>query len=319
MALTKEIHEELYYKMVLARKFEETAVRLFTEGKVHGPAHFCIGQEGAAIGVPSALEKEDYILQTHRGHGEGIGKGMDIKKMLAEFRGKEWGYCKGKGGSMHIANLELGSLGANGIVGGGIPLATGAALTQQYKNKDNITVCFFGDGASNEGAFHESLNLSSVWKVPVLWVCTNNKYGLSNHISDGMNISDISIRAKSYGMKSITLDATDVVKVYEETRKAKKYVLKNGPMLMVLNTHRWMGHSKVDPQVYRAKEDIEEAKKHCPIKTHEKYLLENKIMTKEELEALTARADADIQEAYDYAEQSPDPSINDIFTDVYAG
>ena len=241
-----------------------------------------------------------------------------LKKCSLNSAGRNGATVKEKGGSMHIANLELGSLGANGIVGGGIPLAVGAALTQQYKNRDNITVCFFGDGASNEGAFHESLNLSSVWDLPVLWVCTNNKYGLSNHISEGMNITDISIRAKSYGMKAVSLDGSDVIKVYEETLKAKEYVKKNGPMLMVLNTYRWMGHSKVDPQVYRSKEDLEEARSHDPIKTHEEFILKNKICTKKEMEALVAKADADIQEAYDFAEESPFPSIENIFEDVYA-
>ncbi|MBI9103811.1 MAG: thiamine pyrophosphate-dependent dehydrogenase E1 component subunit alpha [Spirochaetales bacterium] len=318
MKLSKEKHKELYLKMVQTRNFEETAARLFIEGKVHGTAHFCIGEEATGVGVCSALEVEDYILQTHRGHNQGIGKNMDINRMMAEFLGKETGYCKGKGGCMHIADFSVGSLGANGVVGGGLPIATGAALKQKYNKENNITVCFFGDGASNEGAFHESLNLASVWKLPVLFVCTNNYYGMSTHINKSMNIEDISIRATSYGMKGIALDGNDVVNIYEETEKAKKYVLENGPMLMVLNTYRWMGHSKSDAQLYRSKDEVAEWKVKCPIKRHREYILENKIMTEAELDKLDIQAVTDIKNAVDFAEKSPEPKIENIFDDVYA-
>ncbi|MBI9106783.1 MAG: thiamine pyrophosphate-dependent dehydrogenase E1 component subunit alpha [Spirochaetales bacterium] len=318
MKLSKEIHKELYLKMNQTREFEETAARLFVEGKVHGTAHFCIGEEATGVGVCSALEVEDYILQTHRGHNQGIGKNMDINKMMAEFRGKATGYCKGKGGCMHIADFSVGSLGANGVVGGGLPIATGAALKQKYNKEKNITVCFFGDGASNEGAFHESLNLASVWKLPVLFVCTNNLYGMSTPVSKSMNIEDISIRAASYGIKGIALDGNDVVNIYEETLKAKEYILENGPMLMVLNTYRWMGHSKSDAQIYRTKDEVKEWKEKCPIKQHKKFILENKIMTEDELVAIGKQAVEDIEKAVEFAENSPEPRIEDIFDDVYA-
>ena len=261
---------------------------------------------------------EDYILQTHRGHNQGIGKNMDINKMMAEFRGKETGYCKGKGGCMHIADFSVGSLGANGIVGGGIPIATGAALKQKYNKEKNITVCFFGDGAANEGAFHESLNLASVWKLPVLFVCTDNKYGMSTSTKKSMAIDDISIRAKSYGMKGIHLDGNDVVNIYNETIKAKKYILENGPMLMVLDTYRWMGHSKSDAQIYRTKEEVNAWKEKCPIKRHREYLLAEGIMTEAELETLDNQAEEDIRKAVEFAENSPEPKIENIFDDVYA-
>ncbi len=308
----------MYLKMVQTRKFEEKAARLFVEGKVHGTAHFCIGEEATGIGVCSALENDDYILQTHRGHNQGIGKNMDINKMMAEFLGKETGYCKGKGGCMHIADFSKGSLGANGIVGGGIPLAVGAGLSQKYLKKDNITVGFFGDGASNQGAFHEALNLASVWKLPVLFVCTNNYYAMSTHVSKSMNIDDISIRAKSYGIKGLALDGNDVVKIYEETVKAKKYVKENGPMLMVLNTYRWMGHSKSDAQAYRTKDEVKEWKEKCPIKRYNEYLIKEGIATAKELEELDARAAKDIDAAVEFAENSPEPVIENIFDDVYA-
>jgi len=318
MKLSNEIHKELYLKMVQTREFEETAARLFVEGKVHGTAHFCTGEEATGVGVCSALEDSDYILQTHRGHNQGIGKNMDINKMMAELLGKSTGYCKGKGGCMHIADFSVGSLGANGIVGGGIPIATGAALKQQYNNEKNVTVCFFGDGAANEGSFHESLNLASVWDLPLIFVCTNNLYGMSTHINKSMNIEDISLRATGYGIKSISLDGNDVVKIYEETLKAKEYVLKNGPILIVLNTYRWMGHSKSDPQIYRTKDEVKEWKKKCPVKSHKEYILKNKIMTTVEIEALEKQAVKDIKAAVEFAENSPEPQIENIFDDVYA-
>jgi TPP-dependent pyruvate/acetoin dehydrogenase alpha subunit len=318
MKIDRDKHLDMYLKMVQTRKFEEKAARLFVEGKVHGTAHFCIGEEATGIGVCSALENDDYILQTHRGHNQGIGKNMDINKMMAEFLGKETGYCKGKGGCMHIADFSKGSLGANGIVGGGIPLAVGAGLSQKYLKKDNITVGFFGDGASNQGAFHEALNLASVWKLPVLFVCTNNYYGMSTHVSKSMNIDDISIRAKSYGIKGLALDGNDVVKIYEETIKAKKYVKENGPMLMVLNTYRWMGHSKSDAQAYRTKDEVKEWKEKCPVKRYHEYLTNEGIATAEELDDLDARAVKDIDAAVEFAENSPEPVIENIFDDVYA-
>ena len=318
MKLSRDIYGDLYLKMVQTRTFEETAARLFVEGKVHGTAHFCIGEEATGVGVCAALEKEDMIAQTHRSHGQAIGKGMDIKKMMAEFLGKETGYCKGKGGCMHIADFTVGSLGANGVVGGGIPVAVGAALSQKYFKRPNITVCFFGDGASNEGSFHESLNLASVWQLPVLFVCTNNYYGMSTHVSKSMHIDDISIRASSYGMKGIALDGNDLMLIYEETKKAREYVLKNGPMLMVLNTYRWMGHSKSDPQIYRTKEEVNQWKEKCPIKRYREFLLGEKIFTPAELEAFDKKAEADVAEALEFSNSSPELPIEKIFDDVYA-
>lgn len=318
MKIPKDTLVDMYYKMVQTRNFEEAAARLFIEGKVHGTAHFCIGEEATGVGVCSALDEEDLILQTHRGHNQGIGKGMDIKRMMAEFLGKQTGYCKGKGGCMHIADFSKGSLGANGIVSGGIPLAVGAGLTQKYLKQDHITVGFFGDGAANEGNFHESLNLASVWDLPIIFVCVNNYYGMSTHINKSMNIEDISIRADSYGIKGIALDGNDAVKIYEETLKGKEYVKKNGPMLMVLNTYRWMGHSKSDAQLYRTKEEVNEWKKKCPIKRMRTYLIENKITDDAALDKLDKQAEKDIEDAIEYANNSPEPKIEDIFEDVFA-
>ncbi|MEI6386443.1 MAG: thiamine pyrophosphate-dependent dehydrogenase E1 component subunit alpha [Spirochaetota bacterium] len=318
MTITREKLGELYLKMAQTRRFEETAARLFTEGKVHGTAHFCIGEEATGVGVCSALAKEDLIAQTHRGHNQAIGKGMSLDLMMAEFLGKEAGYCHGRGGCMHIADSSSGSLGANGIVGGGIPLAVGAAFAQRYRKVDAVTVCFFGDGATNEGAFHEALNLASVWKLPILFVCVNNYYAMSTHIGSHMNIEDISIRAKAYGIRGEALDGNDVTAIYEATLEAKEYVKREGPMLLVLNTYRIMGHSKSDPQNYRSKEEVEGWKKRDPILLFRKQLVETNGFSSAELDALDERASADVARAVEFAEASPEPRVEDALRDVYA-
>ncbi len=318
MIVKSEKIKELYLKMIQTRKFEEKAARLFTEGKVHGTAHFCIGEEATGIGVCSALDADDYIAQTHRGHNQGIGKGMDIKKMMAEFLGKETGFCKGKGGCMHIADFSVGSLGANGIVGGGIPIAVGAALTQKMKKLPGITVCFFGDGASNEGSFHEAINLASIWKLPILFVCVNNYYGLSMSLSRHMNIDDISQRAKSYGIKGVEMDGNDILSIYQATLDAKAYVKENGPMFIVLNTYRVMGHSKSDANLYRTREEIDSWKEKDPIKRFREHILKEKLLPEKELLAMEVQGEKDIEDAFEYASNSPEPKIEDIMNDVYA-
>lgn len=318
MGVPRETLRELYLKMAQTRRFEETAARLFTEGKVHGTAHFCIGEEATGVGVCSALAPEDLIAQTHRGHNQAIGKGMDIRRMMAEFLGKETGYCRGRGGCMHIADASVGSLGANGIVGGGIPIAVGAAFAQNYRGQDAITVCFFGDGAANEGAFHEALNLASVWKLPILFVCVNNYYAMSTHLSLHMNIKDISVRAKSYGIPGFSLDGNDVVAVYTATLEAKKRILENGPELMVLNTYRIMGHSKSDPQTYRTRDEVEAWKKKDPLLLFRNRLVEAGEFLASDLDALDAQAARDVAEAVEYAETSPEPKVEEALQDVLA-
>jgi acetoin:2,6-dichlorophenolindophenol oxidoreductase subunit alpha len=318
MDIPREKLGEMYVKMVQTRRFEETAARLFTEGKVHGTAHFCIGEEASGIGVTCALDKQDYMAATHRGHNQSIGKGMRLDRMMAEFLGKETGYCKGKGGCMHIADFSVGSLGANGIVGGGIPIAVGAALSQKLRRDPYMTVCFFGDGASNEGSFHEAANLASVWKLPVLFVCVNNQYAMSTPIPKQMAIRDLADRAVSYGMKGVTMDGNDAIAIYRATLEAKEYVKKNGPMLLVLDTYRHMGHSKSDANVYRTKEEIEEWKKKDPIPRMRRALLDAKAFTAAELDAMEAQAKKDVEAAVRFAEESPDPKVENVQDDVYA-
>jgi acetoin:2,6-dichlorophenolindophenol oxidoreductase subunit alpha len=318
MGIPKAKLEELYLKMALTRRFEETAARLFVEGKVHGTAHFCIGEEATGVGVCCALSREDLIGQTHRGHNQAIGKGMSVDLMMAEFLGKESGYCHGRGGCMHIADSGSGSLGANGIVAGGIPIAVGAAFSQKYRGVDAITVSFFGDGATNEGAFHEALNLASVWKLPILFVCTNNQYAMSTPLRLQMNIDDLSLRAASYGIPGKALDGNDVIEVYEAALEAKDYVKRSGPMLLVLNTYRYLGHSKSDPQNYRTKEEIEAWKKRDPILLFRAELLETDALSAEELDSLDAQAARDIARAVEFAESSPEPKVEEVLRDVYA-
>ncbi len=318
MKIPKQKLTEMYEKMLLTRYFEEKVAYFFSMGMVHGTTHLYVGEEAAAAGVCCALEPEDLIASTHRGHGQCISKGIDINRMMAEFLGKEAGYCKGKGGSMHIADLDGGNLGANGVVGGGIPLAVGAALTTQMKKIDRIVVGFFGDGATNEGSFHESLNLAAIWKLPVLFVCEDNKYGMSMSRYKSMSIEDISVRASSYGIPGKTIDGNDAVAVYEETKKARKYVLENGPMLLVCDTYRFLGHSKSDANVYRTKEEIADWKSKGPIKRMREYLLVNKVYTESQINNIEARAKQTIEDAVKFAESSPYPSIDTIMDDVYA-
>ena len=308
----------IYTRMAQTRSFEEAAARLFTEGKVHGTAHFCIGEEATGIAVCAALKPEDRITATHRGHGQSIGKGMRLDLMMAEFLGKETGYCKGRGGCMHIADFGSGSLGANGIVGGGIPIAVGSALSQRMQGSPSITVCFFGDGATSTGSFHESVNLASVWKLPVLFVCVNNLYAMSTPLRKQANVPDLALRGQAYGIKSVSMDGNDAVGIYHAARDAREYVRENGPMLLVLNTYRHMGHSKSDANVYRTKQEIEEWKKRCPIRRMRERMVSEGTFTSGELDSMDAQAQADVEEAVRFAESSPSPRIEEAARDVYA-
>ena len=317
--IEKEILKEMYMRMNHARFFEEKVSYFFARGMVHGTTHLSVGQEASAVASCMALNDDDLITSTHRGHSQVIGKGIDLNRMMAELMGKYTGYCKGKGGSMHIADIERGNLGANGVVGGGHGLAVGAALTQKMKNTGKIVLCFFGDGASNEGSFHEAVNLASVWKLPVIFYCENNLYGMSVAQSDSMNIKDIAVRAESYGIKGIIIDGNNAVEVYNKVSEVADYVRAgNGPVLVESKTYRWLGHSKSDAQVYRSKEEVNEWKKKDPIKQLEKYLVENNVFEQDELEKMKSRAKQDIEDAVEFAEKSENPPVETVLLDVYA-
>lgn len=318
LVINKEKLHEMYEKMLHTRNFEEKVAYFFSMGMVHGTTHLYVGEEATGVGACCALDEHDIITSTHRGHGQCIGKGINLNRMMAELLGKATGYCKGKGGSMHIADVSKGNLGANGVVGGGIPIATGAGITVKMKKQDRVVVCFFGDGASNQGCFHESVNLASVWKLPVIYLCENNLYGMSTHISKSMNITDISVRAQAYGIPGKSIDGNNVLEVYGTVLEAKEYVKKNGPILIVANTYRITGHSKSDANVYRTKEEIAAWKEKCPIKAMRKYLEDNGIFTAEELDFIEKKAHEDIEKAVEYARNSPYPSLDTILEDVYA-
>lgn len=309
---------EIYEKMNLTRKFEEKVAELFAMGVMHGTTHLYIGQEGTGVPACCALAKKDYITSTHRGHGHCIGKGIDLDAMMAEMMGKETGCCKGKGGSMHIADFDQGNLGSNGVVAGGIPIAVGAALSIQMQKQDRVVLCFFGDGATNEGGFHESLNLAAIWKLPVIFLCENNGYGLSMSTERSIPIKEISQRALSYGIPGKEMDGNNAIEVYQAVLEAKEYVKENGPIFLVADTYRWEGHSKSDRNVYRTQQEIDSWKKKCPILQMRCTMLEEKIATAQELDQMEQATQVAVDKSAEFAINSPYPSLDSLFTDIYA-
>ena len=319
MELTKQQLLGFYQTMSTIRTFETKTVDLFAAGKVPGFVHLYIGEEAVATGVCANLTSKDYITSTHRGHGHLIAKGGKVDLMMAELFGKSTGYCKGKGGSMHIADVELGILGANGIVGAGQPIATGAAFACKYRKSDSVVVCFFGDGASNRGTFHESLNLASIWNLPIVFVCENNMYGISYCQRDHMNICDISDRSAAYGIPGVTVDGNDVVAVYETVAEAVKRARNgDGPSLVECKTWRWRGHFEGDPSVYKDPAEQAEWIKKDPIPRLAKQLLDLGYATQAELDKINDTINAQINAAVDFAQNSPNPNPEDVLTDVFA-
>ncbi len=320
MEINKEKLLDLYNTMVKIRLFEERIVDLYARGLVPGLAHLYIGEEAVAAGVCAVLRTDDYITSTHRGHGHVIAKGADLKPMMAELFGKKTGYCKGKGGSMHIADIDIGILGANGIAGGGLPIAVGAGLSIKLRKTDQAAVCFFGDGASNNGTFHESLNLASLHKVPVIFVCENNQYGISLSQSRHQAIKDIAVRGTGYDMPSMVVDGNDAVEVYGATSKAiGRARAGEGPTLIECKTYRWRGHHEGDPNQgrrYRTAEEIEEWKKKDPIRRLGDRLLEEKILTKKKIASIEARVTEEIDQAVAYANQGEFPTVEEMYEDV---
>lgn len=310
--------KDALHKMFLIRKFEEGAEDSYTRGLIHGTMHLSIGQEASAVGSCMSLSDEDKITSTHRGHGHCVAKDADLGKMFAEFFGKETGYCKGRGGSMHIADPSRGNLGANGIVGGGLPIAVGAALSAKRLGTGAVTVCFFGDGANNEGAFHESLNMAAVWKLPVVFVCENNRYGMSTSTARSTAVKQIAERAAAYSMPGVTVDGNDFSAVTEAVDAAVARARRgDGPSLVENMTYRWRGHSKSDRNRYRTKEEIAEWMERDPIVAMSKLLVDHKILTEAEVGALEEDAARVIREAIDFAAASPDPKIEEATRDVY--
>jgi pyruvate dehydrogenase E1 component alpha subunit len=301
------------------RRFEEAVDDLFARGLMHGTMHLSIGQEASATGACLALRTDDAITSTHRGHGHCIAKGADLTRMMAELLAKETGYCRGRGGSMHIADTATGNLGANGIVAGGIPIAAGAALAFKMRSQDRVVACFFGDGAANEGAFHEAVNLAAIWKLPVVFICENNKYGMSFSIEKSFAIENISQRAAGYGIPGVTVDGNDLDEVYEAVSAAvARARAGEGPTLVENLTYRWKGHSKSDKNLYRTKEEIAEWRGQDPILRFEAQVRASGLLTDEEIQAIRTRAMEDMREAVRQASSAPDADPSDLLDAVFA-
>lgn len=317
--ITDEKLIRLYKEMWLIRYFDEKVDQFFAKGMIHGTTHLCVGQEASSAGAIAALKDIDKITSTHRGHGHCISKGADVNRMMAELFGRETGYCKGKGGSMHIADLEKGNLGANGIVGGGIPLAVGAALTSKMKGEGYVVLCFFGDGASNEGSFHEAVNLAAIWSLPVVFICENNLYGMSGSVKEMIKIEHIADRAAAYGIPGKVVDGTDIIEtmnvVYEAVENAR---IGNGPALIEAKTYRWKGHSKSDAKKYRTREEEVEWREKDGIKKFKELLIQEGLITEEKAKQLQQEAKQEIEESVIFAENSPEPSLDSLLEDVYA-
>ena len=319
--LSKDKLLEMHRMMLDIRNFDNKVNRLVKRGVVPGMTHFSVGEEAANVGAVAALEiGSDLITSNHRGHGQSIALGIDLNEMMAEIMGKATGTCKGKGGSMHIADLDGGNLGANGIVGGGMGMAIGAALTQKIKKTGKIVVCFFGDGACNEGTFHETINMASIWKLPVIFYSINNMYGISTPISSVINIDYNYKRAASYGIPGHFIeDGNDLMAVYNKFEELVDYVREgNGPVLVESITYRYLGHSTSDPGKYRTKDEVDEWKRKDPIPRFKDYLLDNKLVTKKEIEAVEKASEDAVEESVKFALSSPEPTLESAFEDIFA-
>ena len=317
--ITKDTLVYMFRTMVEIRLFEEKVFDLYAQNLVPGTIHLYAGEEAVAVGVCSNLRKDDYITSTHRGHGHCIAKGADLKRTMAEILGKKTGYCKGKGGSMHIADFSIGMLGATAVVGAGIPIAVGAGLSIALRKTDQVVACFFGEGASNQGTFHEGINMAAIWQLPVIFVCENNLYAMGTRQSRVMLIENIADRAAAYGIPGVVVDGNDVLAVYEATRKAVERARRGGgPTLIECKTYRHKGHSRVDPARYRPKEEVEEWLAKDPIKRFKERLLQEAVLTAEEIKKIEADVAAEIEEAVRFAMESPYPTPEEALEDVYA-
>lgn len=307
-----------YVQVARLRAFEERVKEIYMATLMPGLAHLYIGQEAVAVGVCEALRADDYLTSTHRGHGHFLAKGGDPRLMMAEIMGRESGYCRGKGGSMHIADLSLGIIGANGIVAAGIPIATGAALWLQMSGSDSVVACFFGDAASNQGTFHEALNLASVWNLPVVFVCENNLYGISVRQDKHQKIRDIANRAVAYGIRAEVIDGTDVFAVYRASARAVEHARAGeGPSLIECKCYRWLGHHAGDPADYRPAGELESWKERCPLMVCRKQLTAMGVLDEEEDRRILASAAAEMVEAQNWAMAQPFPHPEKALEDLY--
>ena len=320
MTLTTEKQLEMLRSMQIIRRFEERASDDYQAGAIYGVVHCYIGEEAVAVGICSALNRDDQIISTHRGHGHCLAKGADLNRMMAELYGRQAGYCKGKGGSMHIADFSIGMLGANGIVAGGIPIVTGAGLAAQLEGKGRVAVSFFGDGASNAGPFHESINIAATWKLPMLYVCENNLYSAGTTAAETLALSDVAARASGYGIPGVVVDGNDVMAVYEAAEAAvNRARAGQGPTLIECKTYRWRGHTErpgqEDP---RPQDEIETWRQRDPINRFAANLMDQGVLTEEAWQKMDAEILAAIEDAVKFAEESPFPDPGAAVEDVFA-
>ena len=319
MDIPKETLIWMFETMLKIRHFEERVKNLFAAGELPGFVHLYLGQEAVAAGACAPLREDDYITSTHRGHGHIIAKGGDMRRMMAELYAKVTGYNKAKGGSLHIADPSLGILGANGIVGAGIPIATGAALSARLRGSDQVTVCFFGDGATGQGTFHEAINLASAFALPIVYMCENNGYAVGTHTRDTRNIDDIADRGAAYGIPGVVVDGNNVVAVYEAAREAvDRARTGDGPSLVECKTYRWRTHFEGEPDTYRPPEEVDAWIKREPIAPYRRQLTENGILTHAEAEEIEAAVLRELEDAVEFGRRSPDPEPESALEDLWA-
>lgn len=314
---SREFFEQLYRTLYTIRVFETECIKLYRQGLIIGYFHPYLGEEAIATGVCAALRQDDYIVSTHRGHGHCIARGGELKKMVAEVLGREAGYCRGRGGSMHIADVNIGNIGANGIVGGGIPIGVGAGLGIHIRGGDQVVVIFFSDGACNNGVFAESLNLAAIWDLPVIFLLENNQYAVSSPIEEMSRIPDLYKRAEGYGVPAYQVDGNDVLAVYEKTQNAIETCRKGkGPVMIEAKTYRQGGHHVNDPGLYMPKDKLEYYKSKDPVDIGRKYLLEETKCTEQEAAAIEQQAQQAMEEAIEFAKNSPEPSVEKFLKEV---
>jgi len=316
--MTKEEYLDLYNQMVMIRRVEERGAELYQQGKIGGFMHLYIGQEAVSTGLVAARKPQDRFITAYRDHGLAINVGIPATLVMAELLGKATGTSKGKGGSMHMADTEKNFWGGHAIVGAHLPIAAGMALGDQYAHNDSVTVCMFGDGATNIGFFHEAVNLSKVWNLPVLWVCENNQYGMGTAVERASAVSEIRQKAEGYGIPNERVDGMNVLAVKEAAAKALETIRGgNGPYFMEIMTYRYRGHSMGDPERYRASEEVKKYQENDPIGIYRAYLTKEKIATKKELDGIDDLVEEEVQDAVQFAENSPEPAMEELFTDVY--
>ena len=317
--MEKSDYLEMYYQMVLIRRLEERAAELYQQGKIGGFLHLYIGQEAVSTGLISARKPQDRLITAYRDHGVALNAGIPARAVMAELLGKATGTSKGKGGSMHMADVEKNYWGGHAVVGAHLPIATGLALGDQYQGKDGVTICMFGDGATNIGFFHEALNLSKVWNLPVLWVCENNQYGMGTSVDRASAVIEIRQKAQGYDIPNERVNGMDVIEVRMAAEKHLEYVRSgNGPFFLEAVTYRYRGHSMGDPERYRQKDEVEKWQEEDPISIYRRYLLKDKIVRATQLDDLEMKVEAEVQNAVEFAESSPEPAAEELFADIYA-